>query len=251
MFFGCKGDLMIKILLLLSITITSFRCYSEELTVVTEILFPYQFIEDSGKLGGHSVDIIRSLFELTGDELDIQVLPWSRAYRKAQFSPNTLIFSISRTKLREDLFIWGNCLVKEDIYVWRLKQRKDIVIQTIDDMRPYRMPLIRSSSPEQYFKSLGFKNIYTLNSQNQNISMLFLDRVDIILGTIDDVTIRAKQLNLSSEKLERVMPVKELNIELYFAFSLGTSANIVAKYQQAYKKLVSQNHLVKNNQCSD
>ena len=89
--------------------------------VVTEILPPYQFYQVNNELSGFSVEVMEEIFKITGDDIDLQVLPWARAYQTALTQPNTLIFSLSRSLAREKLFIWGGKLMKEDIYAWGLK----------------------------------------------------------------------------------------------------------------------------------
>jgi len=205
--------------------------------VVTEELSPYQVVKDDGTLTGVSTEIMKSLFSLTGDKFDVEVLPWIRAYKIAEKEPNVLIFSLSRTEFREGSFIWGGCLIKENIYAWAIKGHINKKIETIEDIRPYKIALSPNSNPEQYFTQLKFKHIYRLNSQDSNVKMLYKKHVDVMFSSTEDILRNAKKHNFDSQKLVKLMNVKELNSELYFAFSLGTDVEIVERYIMAFNEL--------------
>lgn len=40
-----------------------------------------------GTLGGYAAEAVNTLFELTGDNANIEVLPWARAYHEALKKP--------------------------------------------------------------------------------------------------------------------------------------------------------------------
>jgi len=226
-----------RIICALFLLLMSINSLANDFRVVTEELSPYQIVRDDGTLTGVSTEIMKSLFRLTGDKFEVEVLPWIRAYKIAKKVPNVLIFSLSRTKFREDSFIWGGCIIKENIYAWGIKGHIKKKIETIEDIRPYKIALSPDSNPEQYFTQLKFKHIYRLNSQSSNVKMLYQKHVDVMFSSTEDILRNAKKHNFDSQKLVKLMNVKELNSELYFAFSLGTDVEIVERYIMAFNEL--------------
>jgi polar amino acid transport system substrate-binding protein len=208
-----------------------------EQLVVTEILPPYQFYQESNVLSGFSVEVMEEIFKITGDNIDLQILPWARAYRTALNQPNTLVFSLSRTLSRENSFIWGGKLMKEDIYAWGLKEKFNISITDIQQLRKYKIAVTNSSSTAQYFQQHEYPYIYVLGSPEQSLQMLYLNRVDIITGTKNTLKARASKLNLDIGNLKVIMPISVVNHDLYFAFSLNSDEKIVSKYMDAYHQI--------------
>jgi polar amino acid transport system substrate-binding protein len=213
--------------------------------VVTEILPPYQFYQKNNVLSGFSVEVIEALFEITDDDTDLQVLPWARAYRTALNQPNTLIFSLSRSLSRENLFIWGGKLTTEDVYAWGLKENFQTPVTHLEQLRKYKIAIANSTSTFQYFKQKNYPGIYEIVIQDQGLKMLFLNRVDIITGTKNTLKARAKELNLDFNKLKVIIPITPVNLDLYFAFSLNSDEETVKKYMDAYKKIVKNGTLAK------
>jgi len=223
-------------------------CIAKQL-VVTEILPPYQFYQVNNVLGGFSVEVMEEIFKITGDDIDLQVLPWARAYQTALSRPNTIIFSLSRTLSREKRFIWGGKLMKENVYAWGLKEKFKIPINHIKQLKKYKIAIARSTSTAQYFQQQKYPSVYELVSPEQGLQMLYLNRVDVITGTKNNIKARVNKLNLDMDKLKIIIPITAVNHYLYFAFSLNSDKNIVNKYMNAYK-IIEQNGILgklKNN----
>jgi polar amino acid transport system substrate-binding protein len=213
--------------------------------VVTEILPPYQLYTENNVLTGFSVEVMAALFRITKDDIDLQVLPWARAYKTALNQPNTLIFSLSRSSSRENLFIWGGKLTTEEVYAWGLKEKFKTPITNIEQLKKYKMAIANSTTTYQYFRQQKHPSIYEIVSQNQGLQMLYLDRVDIITSTKNTLKARTSKLNLDSSKLVKIIPISAVNLDLYFAFSLNTDEKIVHKYLEAYKIIVKNGTLAK------
>ena len=56
-----------------------------------------------------AVDVVEAIAEELGlPEPDIKIQLWAKTYETALKEPNIIIFSITRTPLREDKFYWLN-----------------------------------------------------------------------------------------------------------------------------------------------
>ena len=219
------------------IILISFTCKAKNINVVTEYLAPYQINNADGSIGGSSTKIIRALFALTNDEYKITMMPWARAYYTAQTVKNTLIYSMSRTKSRENLFKWVGAIKNEKIFIWAMKSEHFNEIKRIKDLNNYSIGIVRSSYAENFLKFHYFKKAHLLVNDDQSIKMLFNHRVDLIIG--DEITFlpRIKKLGLDSSKMTKVIAVPELSVNLSIAFNLNSDPELVKRYQQAYLQL--------------
>ena len=95
---------------------TNFSAYANQYTeiasatklriIAEEKNAPWTFGENGKAKGYVSEIVIEILSRLGGEQTEIQILPWTRAYRYLTQGPNTMIFSVGRTSDREDLFHW-------------------------------------------------------------------------------------------------------------------------------------------------
>lgn len=223
----------------------SFFVQTQEINVVTEYLEPYQIINNDGSLGGFSTEVVNALFSITKDQANIQVMPWARAYEVGLNQPNTLIYSIARTKVRENKFKWIGALKKERLYFWGLKKHFTKTDYQVPELKNYKIAVSRHSNTAQYIIGQNFTNIYQLANERQNMDMLFKDRVDLILATQITIETRAKKLGYDFNELQKLNEVEALNNKLSIAFSLDTSPELIKKYQMAFQQLVDSGQLDK------
>lgn len=81
--------------------------------LITEENPPINFLDkETGKISGAAHDMVMALFEQSGTDYRVELLPWHRGYRQALNSPNTCIYGINRTHDREDLFLWVGPLME-------------------------------------------------------------------------------------------------------------------------------------------
>jgi len=102
---NCKLITYLLVIVLTNLVFVSMQmAVAHSLRVVTEDSYPVQYVEN-GQLKGKNATSINTALEMMKLDASIEVLPWARAYNMALSTPNVLIFSITRTPEREDLFI--------------------------------------------------------------------------------------------------------------------------------------------------
>ena len=100
-------ECQIKPLILFLLAIIHLTIHgSDKVQFVTEHYPPFQIQSEEGELSGFSVDVVKAMTSVSGLEAQMTVYPWARAYQFALTNENTIIFTISRTPDREDMFIW-------------------------------------------------------------------------------------------------------------------------------------------------
>ncbi|HOT59473.1 MAG TPA: hypothetical protein P5519_08315 [Spirochaetia bacterium] len=78
----------------------------EALTIYTEISGVSYGIYDKQNPYGLYGEIVIEIQKQIGDETEIKIVPWARAYEDCLQNCNVILFPMNRTPEREDLFLW-------------------------------------------------------------------------------------------------------------------------------------------------
>ena len=205
--------------------------------VITEDWRPYNFVHD-GKLEGTSVEIMRSVLAHAKIDYRMTVMPWPRAYMMAQKNPNHMIFTMKRIAEREKYFVWGRPLViGGEIYPYRLKERKDVTIQAIDDLKKYDTATIRDSFEDSYFKENGLSGRVTYATSMPSLfAMLNRNRVDYFLIQKESFPFEAEKAGVSKDLFVHE-PFAIDAPSMYFAFNPKTQQWIIDRILRSFDHL--------------
>ncbi|MGB1262678.1 MAG: substrate-binding periplasmic protein [Cognaticolwellia sp.] len=207
------------------------------LKVVTEQIAPYQFHNSDGELSGFSVEMINALFDEIDYRPEIVVLPWARAYEIAKNEANVVVFSLARTKHRESMFHWIGSITHEKFAFWGLKSKFTKPLYNLEKLKKYKTGIARFSYTEQYLLDKGFDNIARLVKEEQNIQMLYNNRVDLIIASDITVRHRAQRLGLNYDDFVKVYSADELTTDLSVALSINSDPAWVKRLQNSYQTL--------------
>ncbi len=147
------------------------------LNLATESYPPFNFETPDGELDGISVRVMNQLLKETGIEAEIRLLPWSRAYAEAQSSPDTCVFSTTRTPEREELFEWVGPLVENQWHAYAL-EGSDVAAYSLEDLHDYRVGGYRDDAVALYVEARGIE-VDTAPNDRLNARKLAADRIDV------------------------------------------------------------------------
>ena len=201
------------------------------ISIVTSIYPPYSYSSANGLEGIAVRKVERVLAQLHLDKT-ISIYPWARAYETARTTPNTLIFSMARSEEREHLFKWVGTIVDFNVKIYRLKSRKDIKIETVKDLKNYRIGALNKDIKGDYLRLQGIP-IETLSSEESGIHMLYRNRIDMIPVDAQSFKYRATKLGYSTNEVEEVITLTDISRPLYLAFNKDTPDNVVEAFRQA------------------
>ena len=208
----------------------------EELTILTEILPPLNYV-DNGVLVGPSVETVAAIQKKVGSLEPIQVYPWSRAYKMALEEKNVILFGMTYTKVRHDKFKWvGPLATKRDILVAR--KGSGIMIRTIEDAKKVKqIGTLRDDTRGRLLESYGFTNLEPVSDEQLNAKKLALGRIDLWAYKIPGLRTVCDLAGVDYTQFEEVYHLRE--IDLMIAFSKKTSDAIVKKWQDAFDELIA------------
>ncbi|NOH79656.1 amino acid ABC transporter substrate-binding protein [Vibrio sp. RE86] len=223
-------------LALLGINFVAYSAHSEQLkglNFLTEQYPPYNY-EQEGEIKGIAVELLQTiqLYSSTPDTpVSIQVQPWPRAYRTALIKPDTVLFSTTRTPLREEIFQWAGPISKTRIVVLA-KKSKNISISHALELAQYRIGVIRDDVGEQLLLEAGVpRDSMVESSIPDTLAKQFLkDRIDLWAYEENVAKWWLKQAGHDPDDYEAVYVLSEG--ELYFAFNLGVDPATVEWIQQ-------------------
>jgi len=213
----------------------------DDLILMTEQFPPYNFEED-GKLQGFAVDTMVLMLERMNSKLtrdDIHLLPWANAYNKTLKKKNTVLFAMARSKARENLFKWvGPISFSKGVLIAR--KDKHIKINSIDDVKKYKIGVIRDDYGEQLLvqKEVEKSGLERVAKAIILIRMLNAGRIDMWSYGENTAKWLIKKNGFNPEDYETVYVLEER--ESYYAFHKDTPDSLIQKFQETLDDLKKQ-----------
>ena len=212
--------------------------WAQEVKIVTEEYPPYNYTEN-GKVTGVSTDVVHAILDKLGQDSEINVNPWARSYDLALEQPNVMIYSISRTEQREDLFKWVGDIAPVGFYL--ISRKGGVGVASLEQAKSYVVGTVRDDVIEQYLIEQGFEvgvNIDRTSSHVSNLKKLMAGRIDIIAVSDLTAAYHLRQLGYDPEKIlgEKVL-LEPISVPMFMAFNLATPDETVASYQGALDAL--------------
>lgn len=212
----------------------------ETLQLATSDFPPYQ-IQENEKLPGMNVEIVREVIKMAGYDSVLNFYPWARAIQIAQnpTNKNTIIFSVARNAEREKTLQWIGEVGDYKVYFWKLKERKDIVVHSMEDAKRYNVGGVIEDIRAAELKKLGFvenKNLEIVTNDYVNIEKLYNKHIDLIPFDESVFINKIKKSGKDFSKVEKLININELNLKLYMAASPSTPKKIVEDLSSSLKK---------------
>lgn len=205
-------------------------------TLLTEENPPFNYSED-GKVTGLVTDLVVEAARRASLPYAVEVLPWNRAYARAQAERDTCLFATARLENREKLFRWIGPLANN---VWGVYGRSDFPIapRLLSDLRRYRIGGVVNDAKVEYLRENGVTNFRLVTDDRQNPPRLFLqaddpNRIDLWVTGYYGAHEVARAAKASDIKL--VFVVRE--IPLYLACSPQTSPETINALAAAVEAL--------------
>ncbi len=207
--------------------------------LMTENYPPFNYSGKDGRLTGFSTEVVRQLCRRVGHPGDIELLPWSRAYRRALKEENRILFSTARTEAREDLFRWVGPLAEYQVVFFAWEDRwkpPEGGIRFLEDLKQVgAIGSGQNTSTSQELASAGFENLDLVADSALNAGKLADGRIDLWLsGRLSGIH-RAKEQGVDVSQMKVVYEYRKE--ALYMAFSSQTPDTVVNRWQEALDQL--------------
>lgn len=213
-----------------------------DLSVVSEDWPPYNYLGSNGDPQGLSTDIVKAVLRQAGLPARIQIYPWARALFLARNKPNTLIYSMARSREREAHFIWIGELVRRNDWFYRATGHRSVAPATLSEVKSCcSVCLVNKDIVEEDLLRQGFeprKHYVTTASFGDCMKMVQNGSVQLLVNSPIDLAWEIRNHPDVKTGFEPVLPLTSSNQEpLYLAASLGTSPDIVRRLRAAFQSL--------------
>jgi polar amino acid transport system substrate-binding protein len=205
----------------------------EQITFYTEIYPPANFLINN-KLKGISVDTVKAMWKhLNINEPEIQLVPWTRGYQFTLDKKNTAIFTMSKTKPRENLFKWvGPIFHSTQVLITKKSNRFNFSSEK--EVFARSVAAVRGDISEISLHHINFPkaNIATVATLKQAYVLMESGRVDMVIASIHAFAHLMKENSYNANAYEQVWQVNKTGN--YLAFNINTPEVIIQTYQQAF-----------------
>jgi polar amino acid transport system substrate-binding protein len=225
----------VKILVFSLFVLSVDFAHAQEISVVTEEWPPYNF-KRNGEIVGLGTDIVKATLDKADIKYTIRMYPWARAYKKALNEKGTLIYTMVRNDEREWRFKWVGPFASRQVALFKLAERTNIVVSSLDDARKYNIGLVRDDATHEFFRKHEFKKINLATDETQNVKMLFKGRIELITGNEVALGYRMKQLGYRFSQVEKVFTFVDKG-GYYMGISNGTPGNITIRITEAFDQI--------------
>jgi len=218
------------------VTLFVFSAHGQSIQIVTENFPPYNH-KEQGKITGLSTEVVIAVLKKAKLTYKIKMYPWKRAYNTALKNKNTLIYTISRTPTRENLFKWVGEIAPAGSYLFALRD-SDIEINILNDAGKYRIGTVIEDVRDQFFREIGFKNLKAVKTHEQNFNKLQKKR--IALWAMAELVAYhiVKKSGHPSNIIKKVFYLEDVSKRKYYmAFSRETPDDLVNKVRNTLKQL--------------
>jgi len=235
------------------VMVFSVHGHAQQIKIVTLDFPPYSYLEN-GKPTGMATEVLMAILRDVGMTSEIRQYPWKRACCIADTERNVLIYTISRTPQREKRFHFIGEVGPRNNYFFKLAERKDIEVDSLEDLKKYNIGVVRGYATEKSLMDLGLEPCLqrTLSDIN-SLRMLFTGRVD--LCSVDEMVAKyqIRLFNQTAQKtgrelldfsrLEKVYEHPDMSRGRYLAFGPNTSPELVRKFQDSFQRMVREGAL--------
>ena len=161
---------------------------AEPIIIYTENYPPYNLLGPDGEVVGLATEKVHQVMRSSGLDYEIRLVPWVRAVHFTQNSPNSLIYSLTRTPGREQDYEWLVPLAESNFYVFnRENDTRDVTLEAIRSGM-FTGACVNNDLGCELFKSLGMPEANILrvaDNETADFRMVVAERADLYISDIN------------------------------------------------------------------
>ncbi len=240
-----KGTYMRHLIIVVSLLLMGNSLYAQErINVWAEHFPPFGYTDESGKIVGLSTDIIQHIAIDSGMTINSwRIAPWARAFKETQRSPNSILYTVVGNSERRKTFHLIGPVSDRNQYLYKLKSRKDIVVNSIEDAKKYVIGAVYGTAITDLLLSKGLKP-HKVAKHDQTVKMLLKGRIDLVVHLDYSLACIAKSLGEKYSTFEPVLLV-DGSKKYYIAINKYSSPSVIENFENSFKKLKNSGALSK------
>jgi polar amino acid transport system substrate-binding protein len=203
------------------------------LNIMTEDFPPFNYLKND-QPSGRAVDMLIKASAAVGKPISkeqIHLITWARAYQTVLSGPNALLFSMTRTEARENLFKWAGPIGQNRVVIWA---KKSSGIGKINDLTTLteRIGIVRDTVGDQLIIAAGVPDEQLVRNSKPDgaAKMLASGRVKLWAYSENSAIQQLNDIgeNIDDYEIAYILKSKDL----YFAFSKDVDDAVVQLLQK-------------------
>lgn len=204
--------------------------------VLTEDFRPFAYPNEDGTIDGMAYDIVSWLLKDLKIETEIEMVPWNRAISLTRQKKNHVLFSVARTKERENWFKWVGPFYSDDVIFY---QRSDMTPTDKETLKNQGTILVSHGYPEEtILVQQGYKELIFTDNTAISLQMLLKRRANYFPMGKAAMPCLLFENNVHVDQLKPTDIVLHTS-HLYLALSPSTPDSEVLRWQYALDKIKS------------
>ncbi|WP_374422963.1 substrate-binding periplasmic protein [Chromobacterium sp.] len=201
------------------------------ITIYTEDWPPITYLHN-GVPDGMAVEVVREIQSRMHDNSAIEVVPWARGYKEVTTAPNVMLFTVGRNDAREkQMTLLGPIAISQTVLLARKGEAAALLAL---GSGIYQRPVgaYRGSIFADAASAAGFVEVDLAPTPQVTAQKLLVGRYDMWSEGGFVVASVLKDIHQPPDSVEVVKVLESL--ELYLAFSRGTSAAEIRRWHDAF-----------------
>lgn len=208
---------------------------ADRIRILAEDYPPFNYRDAKGEIVGTSTDIVKSIMAKVGQDINIEIMPWTQAYKLTLEVPGTALYSMARTAEREHLFMWVGPIGSHEYWLYA-KKGSGVQVSSLDEAKQVKaIAAVKDEAGQQKLAGQGFINFVYTSTIAEGLKKLNAGEADLWLGSREQVDLVAKEAGVDPEALAPVVFVAKN--DLFLAFNKNTAYSIVDAWQKALDSL--------------
>lgn len=139
-----------------------------------------EFFTDEHKEGGYLEAITKEACRRVGYEAAVEYMPWKRALQMVMEGRNEALMAAYYTEERAEKMAYTESVGQTEIVFFKRKD-SDIVYSKLEDLKPYRIGMIRGAAISEEFDAADYLQKEEVATPDMNIKKLLRGRVELIV----------------------------------------------------------------------
>lgn len=207
------------------------------LLLLTEHSPPSSYLNESGQVAGATTQLLRLLAAELDEEIQIELLPWARAFQFATSQPRTALYQTALSEERRSQFHWVGPLKVYRLWLYGRADQLATGSKLTELHRQHIACETRDSRLMDHWQQFGFnseRRMVLTVQKAQCIELFLQQRIDLLIWNEYYEEQLQQELTEQGTELVRLTAIED--VRLYLAFSLDHSKPYIQRWQQALEQ---------------
>ncbi len=168
---------LVLILFVLLLNSSNIFAYNDTIIFLgNRNFYPYEFIDDNGEASGFNIDVINTISKVINKETVVRLLPWEDVLKTINTKGNHAVLCLIYSKKRSEKLYLSKPF---NIISYSIFTRKDLLINSLDDIRGKRIIVQKGGVAEDYLVENNYSpNIIEVKDHESALRLLSSGKYD-------------------------------------------------------------------------